>query len=238
MKKIYSMIVVIVAAMMNVSTATAQSDGLTLSGGADFVSSYVWRGAYGAGASIQPYAELALGNFAVGAWGSTALDATSNAKEVDWYVSYSVGNFSAMITDYWWEGEFDDAGSAYKYFGKNSNHYYEAALSYTLSESFPLSLSVSTMFAGDKDDDDKEQYSTYIALAYPLTISDVDFEIGVGVTPSAGMYADAFNVCSISLRAAKSIVITDKFELPVFVDGIANPAGKTSFLLFGTSLSF
>lgn len=237
MKKIYFTLVLIATAMFSTTAANAQD--LTLSGGADFVSTYVWRGAYGAGASIQPYAELALGNFAVGAWGSTALDATSNAKEVDWYVSYSAGNFSAMITDYWWEGEFDDAGSAYKYFGKNSNHYYEAALSYTFGDSFPLSLSVSTMFAGDKDTEtDEEQYSTYIALAYPLTISDVDFEIGVGVTPSAGMYADKFSVCSLSLRAAKSITITDKFELPVFVDGIANPAARTSFLLFGTSLSF
>ncbi len=210
------------------SSASAQ---VTLSGGADFVSSYVWRGAYGSGASVQPYAELGAGNFAIGVWGSTALETSVGAKEADYYVSYSTGGFSAMITDYWWEGE----GLSY-----GSNHYYEGALGYTFGDSFPLTISVSTMFAGegDKDENGDQLYSTYIGLDYPIEVGSVALDLGVGITPAAGMYADGFNVCSLSARVSKSVVITDSFELPLFVDAIVNPASSEAFLVAGFSLSF
>ncbi len=221
-----------VAAAVALSSSFANAQELSLSGGADFVSSYVWRGAKGAGASVQPYAELSYGGLAVGAWGSTGLSAGEGAKEVDYYVSYSIGNLSATVSDYWWEGD------AMPYFGVG--HYYEGALSYTISEKFPLSLSVSTMFAGegDKDVNGDQLYSTYIALGYPFAVGSVNFDLGVGITPAAGMYAPEAGVCSISGRVSKSIAITDSFELPVFVDLIANPAADNAFLLFGTSLSF
>ncbi len=230
------------ALTLGCSSLFAQDNRATLSGGADFVSSYVWRGAYQTGASIQPYAELGVGGFAVGVWGNTALEASAFTKEFDYYVSYGVGGFSATVTDYWWSGEkaysavVDDmvAPSFFKH-----GHYYELALGYTFSEDFPLSLSVSTMFAGaDKDAKGDQLYSTYIGVDYPFTVGEVGFDVGVGVTPSAGMYADDFNVCSASLRVSKSIAITDKFELPLFVDAIANPAADNAYLLAGFSLSF
>ncbi len=227
-KKFTLMFATVVA--MGCSSLFAQE--LSLSGGADLVSSYVWRGAKGAGASVQPYAELGIGGFAVGVWGSTGVDYTEGAKEVDYYVSYSVGNFAVTLTDYWWEGD------ALPYFGPG--HYYEGALSYTISEKFPLSVSVSTMFGGegDQDAEGNQLYSTYVALGYPFTVGSVGFDLGVGITPAAGMYADEFGVCSISGRVSKSVPITSEFELPLFVDMIVNPAGDNAFLLFGTSLSF
>ncbi len=213
------------------ATINSASAQVTVSGGGDFVSSYIWRGSFGSGASFQPYAEVSTGGFAVGAWGSTDLNAPS--KEFDYYVSYSVGNFSVGITDYWWLGE------GCSYFG-GGHHYYEAALGYTISESFPLSLSVSTMFAGadDTNSKDEQAYSTYIELAYPLEVSDIAIDLAVGVTPADGMYASEFGVCNLSARFSKSLTVTDTFELPVFVDAIINPAGEQAFLVFGTSLSF
>ena len=39
--------------------------------GGDLVSSYLWRGTkFGTGPAIQPYLELAFGNFTIGGWGS------------------------------------------------------------------------------------------------------------------------------------------------------------------------
>ena len=55
--------------------------------GGDLVSTYVWRGVYQSGFSLQPEIGLSVGGFTVGVWGSTDLD---NFKEVDLSVGYSV----------------------------------------------------------------------------------------------------------------------------------------------------
>ncbi|MFI3316349.1 MAG: hypothetical protein SNF93_02060 [Rikenellaceae bacterium] len=210
-------------AMALCATISSVSAQVTLGGGVDMVSTYVWRGAYCGGASAQPYAEAAVGNFAVGVWGSTSLNPLEGAKEADYYVSYGVGGFSAMITDYWCGYEGDLYGEG---------HVYEATLGYTICESFPLSLAVSYNFSGDDDN------STYIALTYPLTVGEVGLDLGVGLTPAAGAYASDFAVCSVSARVSKAIAVTPSFELPLFVDAIVNPDSKQAFLLGGISLSF
>ncbi len=213
-------------------TFTSVSAQVAFSGGADFVSSYVWRGAMGARASVQPYAEASAGNFAVGTWGST--DINGENSEVDFYASYGVGNFSATVTNYWWEGE------DVRYFG-GKTHYLEVALGYTICESFPLSLSVNTMVYGGADDlnaKGDQAYSTYIELGYPVLTGDVALDVAVGFTPADGMYADEFDVCNIAARLSKSIAVTDSFELPLFVDTILNPAANRAYLVFGTSLCF
>ena len=42
--------------------------------GGDLVSTYVWRGVYQSGFSLQPEIGLSVGGFTVGVWGSTDLD--------------------------------------------------------------------------------------------------------------------------------------------------------------------
>ena len=48
----------------------------------DLVSSYVWRGMYQTGASIQPTLGFSVGNFSLTAWGSTDFDGTSASAGV------------------------------------------------------------------------------------------------------------------------------------------------------------
>ncbi len=208
------------------AVTTSASAQVSVSGGADFVSSYVWRGARLGGASVQPYAELAVGGFAIGAWGSNGLITDTNEKELDFYASYGIGNFSATVTNYFCAAE------DVIYF--NGAHVYEATLAYTISDSFPLSIGVNYNFSGDDDN------SAYISLDYSLEVSEVALDLGVGISPMESAYygTDGANVCSVSARVSKSIAVTDSFELPMFVDVITNPAAETTFLLFGTSLSF
>ncbi len=205
---------------------TSASAQVTVSGGADFVSSYVWRGARLGGASVQPYAEVAVGSFALGAWGSNGLTTSADEKELDFYASYSIGNLSVMVTNY-----FCGAESAL-YFG--GAHVYEATLGYTISDSFPLAIGVNYNFSGDDDN------SAYISLDYPLSFDEVGLDLGIGISPMESAYygTEGFDICSVSATASKSVAITDSFELPMFVSVIANPAAETAFLLFGTSLSF
>jgi hypothetical protein len=231
MKKLILLAGILVCTCGNI--IKAQESGLNFSVGADLVSSYVWRGGYSAKASFQPTASLSAGNFSLSAWAST--DIAASQKEVDFTVGYSIGGLSLAVTDYWWAGE-----GALKYlnYGKETAHLWEGSLGYTLpAKSFPLSLSVNTMFAGaDKKEDDKNNFSTYIEASLPFTIKDVSLSAALGATPSKGLYGREASVVNISLKAGKEIKISDSFSLPVFGQIILNPNSEDIFFVFGISL--
>lgn len=213
--------------MCAVAASFAQEEkSITVDAGADLVSSYVWRGMYQSGVSFQPTLSVSGYGLTLGAWGST--DITAQFKELDYFLSYEIGGFSAAATAYWWLGE----GSPYFH---RSGHLIEGSLGYTFGESFPLSLGVNTMLGGeeDKDEDGKQQFSTYITASFPFSIKTVDCEVGVGISPAKGLYADKFDVATISAKASKKIEISDKFALPVFVELILAPAKDNAFLVFG-----
>ncbi|MFR4344694.1 MAG: hypothetical protein ACLT3P_13695, partial [Alistipes putredinis] len=133
--------------------------------GGDLVSTYVWRGVYQSGFSLQPEIGLSVGGFTVGVWGSTDLD---NFKEVDLSVGYSVRGFSVGVTDYWWGGQRLGDGRFAPYFKYGDTHYFEGTLAYEFGEKFPLGISWSTMFAGvDKKENGDRAWSSYVELAYP-----------------------------------------------------------------------
>ncbi len=231
----------LVASVMSLSVAPVMAAELEASAGVDFVSSYVWRGQYqGQGAAIQPSAGISVGGFSVSAWGSTSLDATSG-KELDFTVGYEIGGFSIAATDYWWNGEYNDAGASAQYFEPNS-HYQEVALGYTFGEDFPLSLSVATMVHGDDD-----MYSTYIQASYPFSISAVDCTATIGATPAEGMYsgladdglaANKAGITSVGLNFSYDLLGgKSKFSLPVFVDVSVSPIQEDAYIVAGFSFS-
>lgn len=224
MKKHFGLLIAAFATVV-VSFSSAKAAEVDL--GTDVVSSYVWRGMYQTGTSIQPAVGLSVGDFSLSAWGSTDI-ASLGSKEVDFTLGYAVGGFSVAVTDYWWSGQ------GVNYFGSN-DHYYEAALAYEFESGF--SIGVATMFAGKEDQDENgdQYFSTYIDLAYGFAVNDIDCSVGVGITPAAGMYADDFNVCSISLTAAKSLQLSSTFELPIFVQAIFSPAQEDAYLVVGVS---
>lgn len=234
-------IIISIAAVFVALTATAQQK-VTISGGADLVSAYIWRGSYNAGASVQPSIGLNVGGFYVGAWGSTDFGGNGK-KEVDLSVNYSIKGFTIGLTDYWWAGE-----GAYKYFhyaNNKTSHLFEGNLSYTLPcEKFPLAISWNTIFAGaDYGDDDKRDYSTYIELNYPFAIGSVDMKAKLGAAPwqsPAFLPADnnGFSVCNVAVSAQKTIKCNDRFSIPLFSELIFNPATEDIHIVFGVSLKF
>lgn len=223
-------------------TASAQSK-IKVKGGADIVSSYIWRGSYNAGASFQPAVSAGIAGVTLGAWGS--VDFTGQGKkEVDLSLNYTVKGFTIGITDYWWEGE-----GAYNYFqyskGKTS-HRWEANLAYQLPiEKFPLCISWNTMFAGDDyDSQGKRSYSSYIELLYPFKVGKVvDMSAFVGATPwhSPSILPSenkGFSVCNVGVGAQYAIRCSDKFSIPIYSRLIFNPATEDIHVVFGVSLFF
>ena len=230
MKKVVYILIMVLAA----GTVKAQTE---ISVGADLVSSYVWRGTYCAGTSVQPALGLSSGNFSIGAWGN--VDAAGQGlKEVDLSASYAFGAFSVGITDYWWSGE--DAFDYFNFKKDASSHLLEANLSYTHKSG--LSLAWNTMFAGtqDKEEEGDQVFSTYVEAGYAFEVNGVELVAALGFSPwkPNHMYAtttDKFAVTNISLTASKTIEITEKFSLPVFSQLVFNPAKDDVFLVFGIS---
>lgn len=201
---------------------------------ADIVSSYIWRGAYNGGASIQPGLTVSYAGLWLSAWGSTEFTNISDmnkAKEFDLTIGYEKGGFMAYVTDYWWSGE----GARYGRY--STDHYFEGTVGYNFGESFPLGLNWSTMFAGgDKDPDDGDLFfSSYFEATYDFSVLGVNVTPSIGISPWKGMYSDDFNVASIGLKAAKDIKVTDSFSIPLFTEVIVSPSNDDVYMVFGLS---
>lgn len=210
---------------LSVTVGTVKAQEVNLSAGADIVSSYVWRGLYVGPASVQPSISLSAGNFSVGVWGSSSFEGTW--REFDLYAGYSIGNFSVLVTDYFFPRNLPD-GEGSSYFDY-SEHLFEAMVGYSFGESLPLSLAWNTNFAGDDD------YSSYFEAGYAIQAGDITLDLILGATPWAGLYADGFALVNASIKASKEIVFTDSFSLPVYTQAILNPDTKDVFLVFGAS---
>jgi hypothetical protein len=247
MNKIISFVIIAVT-LAAPAKIKAQTD---FSLGADIVSSYLWRGTYCAGTSIQPGMGLEAGGFSIGAWGSVDVGGWG-LKEVDLSVGYSVGGFSIGLSDYWWSGE--NAFDYFRFKKDESSHLLEVNLGYEFAAG--LYLSWNTMVAGAQDkypdgNDVKRAWSTYAEAGYSFGIGSVDLTASLGFSPwkSRVLYTgrietdangfpvergtDGFAVTNISLTAEKSIEITDKFNLPIFGQLAFNPATENVFFVFG-----
>lgn len=126
--------VVLVLALLLPGVIKAQEFNVTAK--ADFVSDYIWRGAYqNSGFSVQPTLGLSYGNLSLSAWGSQSLTKTDGAQEFDINLSYTIGGLGITVTDYWWNGITMPYGD-YKH-----DHHFEGTLAYNFGENFPLTLS-------------------------------------------------------------------------------------------------
>lgn len=202
-----------------------------VSGGADFVSRYLWRGLdFGNTFSIQPSLALTSGDFEVGFWGSYPFANTAGGnEEMDLYLGYSLGDFSVLVTDYY----FPNSGGKYGNYKDPGSHTVEVGLSYGGSESFPISLAA---YMNVYNDDDN---TVYFELGYSTEVSEVAVDLFVGGTPGGdgGFYGTTeFNLINIGVTASKDIKITEDFSLPVFSSYVLNPNMEVGYLLFGFSL--
>ena len=206
--------------------------------GGDLVSTYVWRGVYQSGFSLQPEIGLSVGGFTVGVWGSTDLD---NFKEVDLSVGYSVRGVSVGVTDYWWGVQRLGDGRFAPYFKYGDTHYFEGTLAYEFGEKFPLGISWSTMFAGaDKKENGDRAWSSYVELAYPFSVGSVELTAAAGAAPWAAPAwlpggDDGFQISNVSLKASRAIPVSEKYEIPLFVQLAVNPQLNYMNLVIGLS---
>ena len=147
--------------------------GVTLQVEMDLVSSYIWRGVYEAGPSLQPGLTLGIGNFTIAAWGS--VDFTSSSyKEADLMLSYRLKNITFHLKDLYDEGSASDRNPQisrnYFHFGADSPHRIEAGIEWQVSRKVPITLSWYTILFGARDVDTRGRrcYSSYVEVPIPL----------------------------------------------------------------------
>lgn len=204
---------------------------------ADFVSDYVWRGAdQQSGCSVQPSLTLGYAGFSLNVWGSQSLTKweEGGSKEWDINLGYTYRNLTATLSDYWWSG----INQPYGHY-KNS-HYFEATLAYCFSDSFPLSLSWSTMFAGaDKNEKGNLQASTYLSASYPFRLpTDIVLTPAVGFTPWKGMYHHKAAFTDVSLKVSKEVSLSNHLTIPLSVQAIVSPVYDRTYLVAGIGIGF
>src|SRR5690554_2645582 len=185
--------------------------------GLDVYSSYVWRGTkFGSGPAFQPYLEMGVGNFSIGAWGSYSAS-TDESAEADIYASYEIGmgddaTVLLTVTDYYFPGT--------NWLDGNS-HFIEPQIAIGFGGFSVVSAFMMQRGAGD----------LYVEAGY--SAGAVDFFVGGG----DGIYTDGgeFNLCNIGIGTSKEIMITDTFSIPVSGAAILNPSSEQFHVVVGIS---
>lgn len=205
---------------------------------ADLVSHYVWRGSMATGSptpNLQPTLAYTKENFEIGVWGST--DFAGSYKELDPYVTYSIGHIKLALTDYDWNFNHSNY---FNYKNSQTGHMFEGTIGFKGTDAFPVSVTWNTMFYGlDKklDDSTKQAFSTYIELGY----TKEEASLFLGFTPWSGYYNNygqtnfdpgaskkSFSIVNIGCTITKALKITDTFSLPLKATLVINPSASYS----------
>lgn len=234
--------IAMIAMMATMSTVAMAQDTVEGTIGADFVSQYIWRGQDLGNVSIQPTLGIAYKGLSLSAWGSVGVE-SSDTKEFDLALSYTIGGLSVGITDYWTNAtqEIDEDGNPqsryFLYDAHRTNHVFEAFLGYDFGL---LSATWYTNFAGADgiNKDGKRAYSSYFELNAPFKLATCDWTASLGVVPYAttSYNTNGFAVTNVAVKATKDIKITDTFSIPIFGQVVANPCSQKAYFVFGFTL--
>jgi hypothetical protein len=236
------------------TATTASAPSVSVTAGADVVSSYIWRGVYFAGASFQPTVNLSYGGLNAGIWGSSDF-VDGNYKEVDASLFYTFSGLKFGLTQYWWSGK-NKPYIGTDSINSTSGHYLEATIGYSISN-FNLVANTFVLGARDQNAKGKQMYSTYIEASYSFNVGDVTLMPAVGVSPwesnsnigyhwnpskidpttgAIGMNETGVKICNVSLKATKSLKFSETLSIPVYVQTIYSNAADQIHFVLGVTL--
>lgn len=181
--------------------------------------------------------------FTFGFWGGAGID--GKYKEFDYYASFQHKGFKLAVWDIYnfsKDAEYGDGKGGFKdlklfnYRGRETAHFIDVSLAYTISQKFPLTLGWATVVHGrDRGiTNEKNLYSTYVSASYPvLRDKFIDLELGIAGAfaldkekgSSANFYAKSAGIVNVNFVASKKLEL-GKYTLPVSVMGMWNPANN------------
>jgi hypothetical protein len=217
------------------TTETSEEENETFSVGADIVSRYVWRGIpLSESPAFQPTLSATFGNITLGAWGSYTF-AVESSQEADLYLTYTIGNLSLTLNDYFIPVDSLEGG----YFDWNSEttrHALEGIITYDGPESFPFQFVAGLFFYGDDKDDvtGDNLYSTYFEVNRTWESGNYSIKPFIGVSPGTGMYSNSgFQVVNMGVTLTKTLTMSNTFKVPLNVSFITNPNKESAFIVLG-----
>jgi hypothetical protein len=224
LKRFFNIVILIVFSIVLSLPATSQEEPKNhFSAGADFFSSYIWRGTrYGTGPHIQPSVEFNAGPFTAGGWGSFNFN---GYEEADLYLSFKLpAGFSIGITDYYYPGldYFDytrvSGSHAFELNGGFSKWGLSISANYIVNQSGGAGSA-----GGDK----------YFEAGYGFKTFNLFIGAGDGWHSADN---NSFRICNVGLGTSRVIKITDTFSIPLTGQIIFNPDRETMFIVVGFSL--
>lgn len=221
--------------------------------GADFVSTYIWRGInYSANSmAIQPYGSYSKWGFEIGAWGSYAVGGDATFSELDLYLNYTTPNavMSFGIVDYYYQtlrseefgGAFSvsNTGDYLNWNDTRTGHTLEAFVQFNGVKAFPISAMLATNFFGsDQNQEGDDNYSTYLELGYETEFKGVGINLFAGASLFSSIWygVDQFSVINVGAGLSKEIRLSPKFGIDLSTNLIVNPAYDTVYLVFALGI--
>ena len=229
--------IVLFALGLVMSMTTNAQEKIETTIAADFVSNYIWRGLDCGDVSLQPTLGIGYKSLSLTAWGNVGLSNSSDTKEFDLTLAYTIKGFNIGITDYWFNAGLDPENRYFKYDAHGTNHVFEANIGYDFGFA---SLQWYTNFAGNDgvNKDGKRAYSSYFEVNVPFKLVTVDWTAAAGAVPYATDFygTTGFAVTNLSLKATKEIKVTDSFSIPIFGQVVGNPCSQKAYLVLGFTL--
>jgi len=238
MKKIIYTLTLLMSMASFAQETTTSKTSLDL--GAAFQSRYIWRGLNpgGSSPSIQPSMSLTSGSFTLGAWGAYSTGGVNKFQEADLYLTLAASKKVAFtLTDYYFPEEGINNG--YFNYGTTTGHVLELMFTVGGSDSFPISFTAATNFAGADKNGTKQSYATYLEAKYDTKIGNTDFSVVAGgvFSDNGGYYlTNGSGLINLSFLAAKEIKLSSTFSLPVNTGLTFNPDQGNVYFTFGFSL--
>lgn len=220
------------------SLCAQESEGWSMTVGADAAKSYLWRGMELAGPSIQPsaYFDYTQGDWALsmGAWASKSF-VKGDYNEWDLSVEATWRNITLSLANYreYYGAAFDD-------------NYLDLGLSVTLSENIPVTFSWYSIInqyenaalipSGYRWN---EAFPSYFELRYDFSFLMLDFSVAAGMLPFASPYYygnDGFGVCNLQVVAGYEFELARGGVLPISAQVMYNPMCNDFF--WGVSVGY
>ena len=199
-----------------------ENNGVNFSAGADFYSSYIFRGTkYGTGPAIQPVVKMTAGSFTAGGWGSFDF---SGYQEADLFFSFALpGGFSLGITDYYYPSlDYFDISA------ETGSHAWEINAGFT-SGGLALSANYVLNEAGGAGSYGSD---LYFQAGYSFSGFNILAGAGNGWHTSDG----DFNICNVAIGTLRTIRVTDTFSIPLTGQIIFNPERERLYIVVGITL--
>ncbi|MBO4250421.1 MAG: hypothetical protein J5884_04100 [Paludibacteraceae bacterium] len=240
MKKVLVFVAALTAAVCSVN---AQVD-FAYEAGTDIVSSYIWRGQYNGGLSLQPEGLVGFDaldeaiQFRAGVWANIGASDwqfkpdkgdgrgyTMFMPEVDFIASFAFYGASVGFNEYY----YCDDGSTHTseiWFGYNFDHFFDVGLYINW-----YTTVAGNDFVLDRFDNERRAWSSYLELGYDYTWEEQGITLGgqIGMSPWASdLYGnEKFAVTNISLKLNKEFEF-DALTLDLYAQGTINPDGITT----------